>query len=492
MKKGIAKKEATKSVNAKGGIDRDLKVNRYRTDRLLVGLTAFVGNAVFYAVWRSHFVPNRFVLMVCVGGNGALILAMKLIKILIPKKLRLIATFVMCILVIAACLVAYKNLRATTDFVARITTSPAESYTQYDILKQTTLTRQPNPASPFILAFLSVDLNSQALMDAVQITDSYKRVGYANTDEMIKAIAAGQVDEIVLTSAFTQVAKETYPDAFSFLTLDRSVRVKDGLVVGSARIDTSNPFIVYISGIDTYGEIETTARSDVNILAVINPLTHKILLVNTPRDYYVQLHGTTGVRDKLTHAGLYGVDSSAKTLEDLYGVSIPSYVRINFTSFQKVIDTLGGVDVYSDQSFSSYVYSYNQGVNSLGGVEALEFARERYTFQDGDRTRGKNQQRVIEAVLSKASSPRLLVQYTQLLGSLDGNVQTNIAPGSITDIVKAELSDIQKWQVESISVDGTGASAQTFSFGSQELYVMVPSQETVDVAKLRIQEYLRL
>lgn len=253
----------------------------------------------------------------------------------------------------------------------------------------------------------------------------------------------------------------------------------------------TKPYIVYISGIDTYGDVGRVARSDVNILAVVNPQTKKVLLVNTPRDYYVQLRGTTGVRDKLTHAGIYGVERSKGTLEDLYGTPINYTVRINFTSLLKMVDAVGGVDVFSDYAFSAGGYEFIQGTNTLNAKQALAFARERKSFTEGDRMRGQNQQRVIEALIAKPGEPSTLVNYQQILSSLEGTFQTNASSSEIGDIIKQQLGGIGAWRTESISVDGTGSSNVTFSMGNQLLYVMEPDISTVNAAKAKIQDYLR-
>jgi LCP family protein required for cell wall assembly len=267
------------------------------------------------------------------------------------------------------------------------------------------------------------------------------------------------------------------------------VRVKKNSA--KAKTDVTKPFIVYISGIDTYGDIASVSRSDVNILAVVNPQTKKVLLVNTPRDYYVQLNGTTGLRDKLTHAGIYGVDASERTLEDLYGVNINNYMRINFTSLMEIVDRIGGVEVNSDVAFKSGKYTFNLGINQLDGKAALEFSRNRYAFAEGDRQRGKNQQKVIEAIINKVGRPDTIIYYQSLLSSLRGTFQTDASQAEISAVVKQQLNSLGEWSVESISVDGAGKLAQTYSYGSQPLYVMEPNIDTVNAAKAKIQEYLK-
>ena len=251
-------------------------------------------------------------------------------------------------------------------------------------------------------------------------------------------------------------------------------------------VDTSNPYIIYISGIDTDGDINAVSRSDVNMLMVVNPVKQSILLVNTPRDYYVQLHGTTGLRDKLTHAGVYGIDMSIATLEDLYEVDIQQYIRINFTSLTTLIDVIGPIDVYSDYAFGNF----RQGMNTLNSKQALAFARERYSFQDGDRQRGRNQQHIIEAIIAKLSRTENAVKLPQVIDKIKDSVETDMPEETLKTIIHDQLNDIRPWKVESISVDGTGAMLPTYSYGTTPLYVMVPSVESMRSAKAKITEYL--
>ncbi len=243
-------------------------------------------------------------------------------------------------------------------------------------------------------------------------------------------------------------------------------------------------FVAYISGVDTWGSVGTKSRSDVNILAVVNTNTKKVLLVSTPRDYYVPLSISNGVKDKLTHAGIYGINTSVETLELLYGVDIQYYVRVNFTGFVGIIDALGGVDVYSDSDFTvGDVFSYTEGVNHMSGIEALAFARERYTFASGDRARGTHQMEVIKAVLQKCASPSILYNYADVMNSMSGCFSTNMPHEKIAALVRMQLGDMAQWEVTSLSVDGTGASKTTYTVPEKKAYVMVPDEATVQLAK---------
>ena len=224
----------------------------------------------------------------------------------------------------------------------------------------------------------------------------------------------------------------------------------------------------------------------------VNPKTKQILLTSIPRDYYVQLHGTTGSRDKLTHAGIYGTDMSVQTIEDLLGIEINYYIKVNFSSFIDIINAIGGIEVYSKYEFTSIDgYHYQQGYNELNGEEALSFARERKAFMEGDRQRGADQQAVIEAMIKKMSNKSILTKYESLLDSIDGKFQTNMNYKKITSLIKMQLDDMSSWNVVSIALDGSNGSEYTYTGGNQKLYVMIPDESTIDNASSLINAVLK-
>lgn len=266
-----------------------------------------------------------------------------------------------------------------------------------------------------------------------------------------------------------------------------SIKIESNVVVKEVDV-TKEPFNIYISGNDIYGNIASVSRSDVNIIATVNPNTHKILLTSIPRDFYVQLHGTSGYKDKLTHAGVYGIDMSVKTIEDLLDIDINYYMRVNFTSLIKVVDAIGGVDVVSDYSFRATTGDrFVKGTNHLNGKKALAFSRERKAFSDGDRQRGKNQQKVLTAILNKMlSSTTLITKYTDILDSLGGSFQTNMPASKIYNLVNMQLDKMPSWTFESYNLDGKGSSSYTYTYPHQKLYVMEPDVNTVNEAKAKI------
>lgn len=330
--------------------------------------------------------------------------------------------------------------------------------------------------------------NKSEILKIINKKSTAKNSSCENLIICTKYLDDQNVDTLVLKNAQLELVKENYQDFYKKIEIIYKFNIKVKNQTKDKSTDTSKPFTIYISGIDSYGDISGVARSDVNILVVVNPEKNKILLVNTPRDYYVQLHGTNGTRDKLTHAGVYGIEKSITTLEDLYETEINYYIRINFTSLLNIINTIGGIEVYSDNSFRAANYSFSEGYNQLNAEQALEFSRERYNLKEGDNARGRNQQRVIEAIIAKAqNNPTELLNYQNILQLLGKSIQTNMDKNEISELLSEQMNTLKKWQTESIAVIGTGKMAPTYSMGSMPLYVTEPDKESVLSTKNAIQ-----
>lgn len=327
----------------------------------------------------------------------------------------------------------------------------------------------------------------EALEQLKEVVDT-TNIETNNYDEMIEKLYNQEIESIIIEESYRDIIEETRETFSDDTKVIYQIEVKIEIENIAKNVDVKNEtFNIYISGIDTYGNISSVSRSDVNIIATINPTTHQILLTTIPRDYYVQLDGTTGYKDKLTHAGIYGIDKSIKTLEKLLDIDINYYVKVNFSSVEKIIEVLGGVDVYSEYTFTGTSGTYfKTGYNHVNGGQALEFARTRKTIAGGDRTRGKNQQALIQAILNKAMSKEIITKYTSILSSLEGTFQTNMPTEKMTEIIKNQINEMSSWNVTSISLDGANGSEYTYSYPSQKLYVMIPYEETIENAKNKI------
>lgn len=303
--------------------------------------------------------------------------------------------------------------------------------------------------------------------------------------ELLDALFNKDIDAMIFPDAFFGLLTdmEGYQDTEEkirpLITLDFAV--ESGELEKPTMPD--HTFTVYISGIDSLYGMQARSRSDVNILAHVNTRTHQVLLVSTPRDYYVPLSISDGVPDKLTHAGIYGVNVSKDTVGMIYDMDIDYYFRVNFEGFEAIIDALGGVDVMSEYTFNvGPKYWYYEGMNHLNGEEALIFARERYTFAEGDRQRGKHQMAVIQGVINKVLSPEILKNYVSVLEAVEGNFETTVPYELLATLVRDQLDSNPDWEIISYSVDGTGDTQYVYSM-SIPVYVLHPDWDTVNVVK---------
>lgn len=328
-------------------------------------------------------------------------------------------------------------------------------------------------------------------IDKLSQNIEFKSVAMDDINELTQNLKVEKVDAIVLEDARMDILKEENPQEYETLKVIDSIKVRIKMAkLGKAVDVTKDPFNIYISGIDTYGNITKVSRSDVNMLVSLNPSKGKILLTNIPRDYYVKLH-TYKQYDKLTHAGIYGINESMQTIEDLLDTKINYYLKVNFTTLVSVVDALGGIDVVSNYAFTSQDgYTYKKGVNHLDGKKALSFARERKAFSAGDRVRGENQQLVLTSIIDKLSSIKAFSEYTHLLDAVDGEFMTNLSDKDITSFIKEVIKSGKKFEVASSNLDGTNSYEYTYSHKKNKLYVMKPSLESINNAQEKINNIL--
>lgn len=326
---------------------------------------------------------------------------------------------------------------------------------------------------------------------------------YETLADLVKAMDEGKVDAMLMSSAYLSLIDDLpgYEGFSEKLRVLHSSNVQtdmlDEVVPQQFGSDTEEPlemknpdlwtdsFCAYVSGIDTFGPVTARSRSDVNILAIVNTRTKTVLLISTPRDYYVPFNFSpvNGRMDKLTHAGIYGIEASMRALGDYYELPIHYYVRVNFTGFMDVIDTLGGVDVESDADFGSNGYYYQKGMNHLNGRQALAFVRNRYSFLEGDRARGRHQMALIKGVINGLMSSKVITNYAELLDEMEGCLQTNASKSMIGELVQLTLDHKRgDWKVLTYSVDGSGSTDYAYSLGAYA-YCMVPYPQTLKYAQ---------
>lgn len=315
--------------------------------------------------------------------------------------------------------------------------------------------------------------------------------------EMIQSFSDDKYEAILLDESYRSMINEQE----DYTNFDDETKVIYTYVyyteieANTSAVDVTNtPFTVLVSGIDTYGSIGTVSRSDVNMLVTVNPETKNIQLVSIPRDFYVEtdcdpsLGCGIGQMDKLTHTGLHGADTTRATLEKLFGIDINYTLRVNFSSVQNIVDALGGITVDNTDGyvFSVGSYTFTNSIMELNGDQSLAFSRERYSFAEGDRERGRNQMRVIQGMIDKATSPAILTGYMSFLDAIGDSFETDMSSSDIRALVNMQLSEGGSWTIGSVSVNGTGGTDYCYELGNYA-YVMYPDMDTVDAAVQAIQ-----
>ena len=404
-----------------------------------------------------------------------------------PKKISTVFALLFSIIFLVASFFIFKTFGVLDDMSEEYRT-----YTYHVLVKNDSSYQDIGDISGKTLGYYNN--NSNATKKALEkLSEKVKteNESYGNLDSLGASILTEETESILVEDS--QKIKldnaGSNSDSGSLSGFSSKTRIlytfKVTVKVESKDVDvTKDVFNIYISGMDEYGEVSEISRSDVNMIITINPKTKQILMTNIPRDYYVQLHDTSGYKDKLTHAGNYGIDTSIATIEDLLGIQINYYFKVNFSSLVNIIDALGGVEVYSEYDFQSYNgYNFSKGYNSVDGKAGLSFVRERKTFAEGDNQRGKNQQAMIEAIFRKCTSPSIITKYNSLLNSLKDSMITNMPMKSITKLAKMQLKDNASWTLTSNSLTGTGSYDYTYTYPYQELYVTVPDEESISEAK---------
>lgn len=448
-----------------------------------------------YYIFKINIVPNKYLLV----GYGLYILVLFFLILTIfgrgNKIIKGIALIIMTAMSFVFGLASY-YLSSTYRFLGN-------TQTDYDTLSYSVLVlknssyKKINSLERKNIAYLDTEYKED-IQKELSSKITYTEVLTSEFSILPNLLLNSEADSIILESSYLALIYEEVENLESNTEVIYTfeVRVKSHKEEENKINVSEEPFILYISGIDQYGDVKSVrGRSDVNQIAVVNPKSHHILLVNTPRDYYVQLAGTTGLRDKLTHAGIYGIDKSISTLENLYNIDINHYIRVNFNTLIKVVDVIDGIDVYSDKTFNSFHikgWTVNKGWNHFNGKQALAYSRERYAYIDGDHHRGRNQQDVITAIINKVSKSSVLIsRYNSILDTLNGSFQTDMSVDMITSFIRYQLEKMPSWNVESIAVTGFNSMDYTYSMGTgYKLYVMEPDYNSVTSAKQKINEVL--
>lgn len=462
-----------------------------------VGLTilyAILALVLLFTMFNYNFLSFRFLnIIITIGLLVVLAISIFLQK---TKKSPLVTTVVLVIFSLVS-LVGIFGFKQMIDITNRMNQTAAFSEVEMSIVVPKESDIKDVSQLTSVQAPTKVDKNNiETLMSALKKDKKVdvKVDDVASYQEAYDNLKSGKSKAMVLSGSYASLLESVDSNYASNLKTIYTYKIKKKNNNSAKKVD-SKVFNIYISGIDTYGSISTVSRSDVNIIMTVNMNTHKILLTTTPRDAYVKIPGGGADQyDKLTHAGIYGVETSEQTLENLYGIKIDYYARINFTSFLKLIDQLGGVTVHNDQAFTSLhgKFDFPVGDIQMNSEQALGFVRERYSLDGGDNDRGKNQEKVISAIVNKLASLKSVSNFTSIVNNLQDSVQTNMSLDTINALANTQLDSGSKFTVTSQAVTGTGSTGQLTSYAmpNSSLYMMKLDDSSVASASQAIKNLM--
>ena len=460
-----------------------------------VGLTilyAILALVLLFTMFNYNFLSFRFLnIIITIGLLVVLAISIFLQK---AKKSTLVTTIILVVFSLIS-LVGVFGFKQMIDITNRMNQTAAFSEVEMSIVVPKDSDIKDVNQLTTVQAPTKVDKNNiETLMSALKKDKKVdvKVDDVASYQEAYDNLKSGKSKAMVLSGSYASLLESVDSNYDSNLKTIYTYKIKKKNNNSAKQVD-SKVFNIYISGIDTYGSISTVSRSDVNIIMTVNMNTHKILLTTTPRDAYVKIPGGGADQyDKLTHAGIYGVETSEQTLEDLYGIKLDYYARINFTSFLKLIDQLGGVTVHNDQAFTQEKFDFPVGDIQMNSEQALGFVRERYSLDGGDNDRGKNQEKVISAIVNKLASLKSVSNFTSIVNNLQDSVQTNISLDTINALANTQLDSGSKFTVTSQAVTGTGSTGQLTSYAmpNSSLYMMKLDNSSVESASQAIKKLM--
>lgn len=443
--------------------------------------------------YLSYLLYDIGLLSSLLGIIGFIFLTVILLLIIIGmfKLKKKIIAYVFYILMTFVMFIGIYYLNTTKSFIDSFDKSDKENFDNYYVvvLKSSKYTKLSDLNSKKIGVCEKLGSNVTK-----KININYSEENYTSCQLLKEALFQNRVDAMIINDVNEYLLSDTDDDFEKKIRIIYKISIpkKTKNVNKNDNVDVTNtPFTFFISGIDTSGAISTVSRSDVNIVVTVNPKTYEVLLTTIPRDYYVRLHGTTGYKDKLTHAGIYGIDKSVSTVEDLLKINLNYYVRVNFDSVTKLVDELGGISIYSDKALN--FCNIKKGYNYLDGKCALRFARERHSYDSGDRHRGENQEEVIKAIINKvSSSSTILTKYSSILSNLQDSFETDVSSDTIKKLINLQASNMPKWNVKTLNLNGYDSHNYTYSYNSGSmLYVMEPDVNTVNKASSVINGMLK-
>lgn len=466
----------------------------------LIAIISIALTIVFFAyLINLNMLPIKYITII---GIIITLIYFILLLLIIPKKIKsFLKIFASIIMLTLSSILFYSGvvyIDKLIDFVDKIDNSIVQKETYYIVVLKENRIDNINSLNNKIIGYYnsesSVD-NTNKAFNLLNKKITYEKKSYENIEDMLTELNDKEIEALLINESVYNLIEND----LAYLGVE--VKQIDSVHVLVETLDivkyvdvTNTPFNIYIAGGDAYGSIGMVTNTDVNMVATIDPINNKILLTSIPRDYYVELPGK-GAKDKLTHAGYYGIETSVKAVEELLDIEVNYYAKVNFSTVEKVIDAIGGVDVYNEVKFDEHAfheYTFEKGNLHLNGRQALAYARERDAYAAGDVQRVKNQQKILTAIIKKmTSSTTLIANYTKILDSISDNFNTNLDNKSMAKLVKKQLNDMKGWTIETQNLTGFDLyTYDTYTYPNLELYVMKQSDESVKNVRNKIKEVL--
>lgn len=459
---------------------------------------------LLYQVIRLNVLPSKFLFPLTIGvvvlDAIFILLLIYFSKNVVSKIVCIVLTLFICI---ASCMGGY-YISKTQNVLSSITNVAKHAKNTVSVIVKESSSIQ-NKSQLNGVSVGSLRLNEQGSKKALKELSSegivLNQTEYDSMTTLLEAFYNGEVDSIIVNeSSRSQILDmEAYSnfDSNTRVVYQTSYKVKNNDSATSVSDITSKPFNVLISGSDTRGGFDENGRSDVIMIATVNPKTHTILLTSVPRDFYVTTACDAGdgcmqgALDKITHTGIHGTNTTKRTVEQLLGIEINYTFKVGFDTVTELVDVLGGVDVYVEPGYATTnsLYSVHEGINHLNAEQALAFARDRYSYTEGDRQRTKNQQQVLMGIVKEATKPSVITNYAAIMDTMANTFSTTMSNAEITDLIKYQLNNNPTWKMEQYMVDGTGDTLMCAELGDAAS-VMVPDQSTVKMAKDKINAVL--
>ena len=441
------------------------------------------------SVLRLNILPTKYLILFITAET--ILFLLSLLQLFKNKILKVIGILISLITIILS-IIGLKYSNETLNFFKNGFNNNME-IKKYNILvlKNSNYEKLENLNN---VGYLNNVIDKVDYLDEINIEE---KIEYKTIKELYEDLLNKKVQSIIVEDSYIELLEDDYEDILVKAKIIYSFDITNKITI--EKTTELKPINIYISGSDSRsGLVEANSRTDVNMIMTINPNTREILLTSIPRDYYVQLHGTTGYKDKLTHSGIYGINMSKQTIEDLFNIKIDYTIKVGFNSVIDVVDLIGGIDIYSDKSFRTHcgdggaeITYVQEGYNHFTGPQALSYARERYAYIEGDNHRIQNQQQVLEAIITESfKSKNVIKKYGEFLDSFKNLYRTDIPDTIIKQYIKNQLDDNKAWTIEKQVVKGTGDSNITYSMPGMYLYVMIPDMSTVNKATENINEVL--